>query len=104
MAYGCQLISDDRTLVSSRDDLLWASAPDAIRGRIEARFFGILPADTVNSAPVSLVVDLGQAEGERLPQQRTVEICGICLPVVHNIAHAHFPAAILQYLRSGGLA
>jgi HPr kinase/phosphorylase len=48
-----------------------------------------------------LVVDLDQGETERLPPQRQRDVAGVLLPLQHKVEKAHFPAAILQYLRSG---
>ncbi len=104
MAYGCRLISDDRTLVFAKDGLLWAEAPDAIRGRVEARGLGILAAETIRHAAVQICIDMEQQETDRLPPFRTRNICGLAIPLVHNIAGGHFPAAILQYLKSGRIA
>ena len=104
MAIGCALVSDDYTVVSARDDLLWAKAPDAIRNRIEARGVGILAAEAVPGARVVLAVDLGITEANRLPPERQRNICGQMVPLLHNIAGPHFPAAILQYLKAGRVA
>ena len=104
MAIGCALVSDDYTMVCARDDLLWAKAPDAIRNRIEARGVGILAAEAVQGARVVLAVELGVTEADRLPPERQRTICGQTVPLLHNIAAPHFPAAILQYLKAGRVA
>lgn len=104
MAYGCRLISDDQVLVSHIDGAVWAAAPAAISGRIEARFVGILAAEPAAPARVALVVDMGQEESARLPCNRMTDIHGVSLPLVHKIAASHFPAAILQYVKAGRIA
>lgn len=103
MALGARLVSDDRTIVSLRDGHPVAAAPDAIRGRIEARGIGILAADPAPPSPVALVVDLAHTETERLPPARRFDLLGVDLPLVHRIDSAHFPAALMQYLLGGVL-
>jgi len=101
MAYGATLVADDRVVLRRQADKVIASAPEPIRGRIEARFVGILNADVVVEAEVALIVDLDQAEGDRLPPHRSKNWLGISLPLLHNSGNSSFPAAILQYLRAG---
>lgn len=104
MALGCQLVSDDRTILIHRDGQLWASAPAALGGMIEARGVGILAAEAIPTAIVRLVVDLGRMETDRLPAMREIDLLGVALPLVLGSVQAHFPAAILQYLKAGRIA
>lgn len=101
MALGCTLVSDDRTEVTAKEGMLWAHAPSPIRGLIEARGMGLLAAETLPHARLALVIDLGTAETERLPPHRLWHRDGLALPCLHRIEGAHFPAAVLQYLKSG---
>lgn len=101
MAFGAELVADDRTEVYTRNGAAWARAPESIRGLIEARGIGILKAAAVPTARIDFVVDLDQTEEMRLPPQRKKEICGVKLPCVHKIEGAHFSSAILQYLKGG---
>lgn len=101
MAYGCQLVSDDRTAVAVRGGVVVAAAPVAIRGLIEARGVGILKAEARAATRVSLVVDLGEVEGARLPPMRTYTLMGVDLPLLFRVESPHFPAAILQYVKAG---
>lgn len=98
MALGCQLISDDQTELSRRGVMLWASAPAAIRGLIEARGVGLLQAASTEAA-IELVVDLDQIETERLPNMHQREFLGLTRPCFHKADSAAWPAAILQYLK-----
>lgn len=98
MALGARLVADDRCCLHSDGALLTARAPDAIRGRIEARFVGILPADAVLQTDVALIVDLDHTETARLPPTRSRAILGCALPLLHNVALPYFPAAVLQYV------
>ncbi|WP_368484377.1 HPr kinase/phosphorylase [Pseudooceanicola sp. HF7] len=104
MARGAQLVADDRVDLRQEGAALWASAPQTIVGKIEARGVGILNARALAGARVTLCVDLDQRESERLPPQRSSFLLGVSLPLLHNTGTAAFPAAILQYLREGRFA
>jgi HPr kinase/phosphorylase len=101
MAYGCRLVSDDRTAVAARGGVVVAAAPEAIRGQIEARGVGILNATPVSASRVTLIVDLDEVEGQRQPPFRTYTLLGVDLPLLHSVESPHFPAAILQYVKEG---
>lgn len=101
LAFGCDLVADDQTLLEKRDGVLWASCPVPIKGLIEARGVGLLNVDAVSAARPVLAVALDVLETERLPPERHVTYLGTPLPLLHNIASGHFAAAILQYLKAG---
>ncbi|MEP1961877.1 HPr kinase/phosphorylase [Tateyamaria sp.] len=98
MALGCQLIADDQTILNRRGDVLWASAPETIKGLIEARGVGILKAKTTE-AEIVLVINLDQTETERLPQVRKLELLGLYRQSLNKVDNPAWPAAILQYLK-----
>lgn len=102
MALGATLISDDRTVArrGPTEEVL-LSAPEAIRGKIEARGVGLLSAEFVQDVPLVLVVHLDLPEKDRLPIQRTIRILGQDVPLLHNPGSLHFPHALLQYLKAG---
>lgn len=101
MAYGAGLVADDRTALTRVGSKIFAQAPDAISGLIEARGVGLLQARPIVQAQVVLVVDMDQLETDRLPKCRSVTISDIRLPLLHRVAQVHFTAAILQMLRCG---
>ncbi|SFL20050.1 HPr kinase/phosphorylase [Shimia haliotis] len=101
MGFGARLVADDRTVVRLRGNRLWASAPDSIRGKIEARGVGILKATALREAEVVLAVDLDRKETDRLPHPLETRILGEPLPLCLRVDAAHFAAAILQFLREG---
>ncbi|MCV2864016.1 HPr kinase/phosphorylase [Albidovulum sediminicola] len=101
MALGCTLVADDGVRVEARGGQALASAPEAIRGMIEARGVGLLAAETAPAAAVVLAVDLSQEETERLPPHRDIVIAECVVPVLHRVESVHFVAAILQYLKAG---
>jgi len=104
MALGAELVADDRTVLTRDGANLIASAPEAIRGQIEARFVGILKARAAAPTALALLVNLDTIEAERLPPLRTEPLMGILVPSVHKSEGSHFPAAILQYLKQGRIA
>ncbi len=100
MAFGADLIADDRTALSADRDGPPVAAPVApIAGLIEARGVGILPADTGAPARISLIVDMGAVESDRLPPTRARRLMGWTVPLLHKVESPHFPAAVLQYLK-----
>lgn len=104
MAVGCDLVADDRTIVSVTDGGLIATCPENLRGLIEARGIGILQANAIEQARVVLAVDLNQTVNERLPPDRIMSLLDHPVPVLHNAQSEHFAAAILLYLKSGKAA
>ncbi len=101
MAYGAALIADDRVVLHARDGLLWAECPETLKGKVEARFVGLLAADPAGPAPVALVVEMGKVESERLPPRRFCEIDGLQIACLHKAETGSFAAAIVQYLKGG---
>lgn len=101
MAFGAELVADDRTIVRAHSGRLVASAPDTIRGLIEARGVGILRAQSRDAAQVALVIDLDRTELDRLPHPRETVLLGEVLPLLLAVKAPHFAAAVLQYLRHG---
>lgn len=101
MAYGADLVADDRVLLSAKEDYLIAEAPPAIAGLIEARGIGILKASAIGSAQVRAIVDLDHITNDRLPEPSVDTILGTDLPLFHAVRAPHFPPALLQYLKSG---
>lgn len=80
LAQGFRLVADDRVLVWTADGRLYGRAPDPLRGLIEARGIGVLTADPLPFAEVSLLVRLG--EPERMPDPATEAILGIAVPLL----------------------
>ncbi|HLQ20456.1 MAG TPA: HPr kinase/phosphatase C-terminal domain-containing protein [Tabrizicola sp.] len=102
LSRGALLVSDDRTAVAAHGDAVVAGCPNpALRGLVESRGLGVLRAPFAETAPLFLVVDLGQTETQRLPPERTVTIAGKALPLVLHPQNDHFPDALMLYLRHG---
>ena len=101
IAYGASLVSDDRTCITRQNAQIMLSAPPALRGLIEARGVGILSSPTVPSAQLAFIVDMTQAEEDRLPPFHADRLLGMTVPVIRKTDADHFPAAIMLYLAHG---
>ncbi|WP_431298384.1 HPr kinase/phosphorylase [Tabrizicola sp. BL-A-41-H6] len=101
LSLGARLVADDRTELAREGGTLVARCPPPLRGLIEARGIGLLRTDPAPTADIALVADLGQTETDRLPPDRRITILSVSLPLVLASAHAHFPDAVMLYLRHG---
>jgi len=101
MAAGARLVADDRVILRVEGERLVAECPPAIAGRIEARGMGILRAEPAGPVPVTQVVDLGQAETDRLPPCRRITLLGLTRPLVLGPWAPHLAPALMQLMRGG---
>lgn len=101
IARGAQLLADDITWITARDVKLVAACPPTIRGQIEAHGVGILNAPPAPPSPLSLVIDLGTPETDRLPPHRTTNLLAHDVPLLHTVESDHFINAILHYIHHG---
>lgn len=99
MALGARLVADDRVLVFLRDGHPHAAAPEAIRGRIEARGVGILAVPAAPATPIRLAVDLGRSETDRLPPRRETTVLGQKVRLLLRNDNASFPATLALLMR-----
>jgi HPr kinase/phosphorylase len=104
MALGARLVADDRVEVARRGEALVATCPVPLRGLIEARGLGILRADPLDEAEVVLVADLARPPDARLPPPARFHLMGCEIDLVGAAPDAHFPAALVLYLRHGRAA
>ncbi len=101
MAFGAELIADDRTRLTQVDQGIELSCGPNIAGLIEARGVGLLTADAAKSALLVGVVDLDVTEKERLPTFKDVTLLGQNVPLFYAIKAPIFAPALMQFLRSG---
>lgn len=104
MGLGARLVADDRVELDRRGDALIATCPLPLRGLIEARGLGILRADPAPEAQVILIADLASPPAARLPPPASLRLHGCEIDLVAAAPNAHFTAALVQYLRCGGVA
>ena len=101
MAMGAQLVADDQTMITVKDDWLIATCPPETKGLIEARGVGLLRAEAAESARLELAVDLSQRETERLPPFRTFSLLDHSLVLVLGQDAPHFATSLRQYVLCG---
>ncbi len=80
IASGWRLVADDYTHVWASGGGLYATAPERISGRIEARGLGILPAATLSVSRIVLVANGLQTPAQRLPEPGFQTLHGVRLP------------------------
>lgn len=83
MQAGFRLVADDRAHVWASGGHLYATAPDTIAGRIEARGLGVLKTATRPLARVRLIVRLTSEPVERMPEPAFETLAGLQIPVLN---------------------
>ena len=79
---GARLVSDDYTLVTRVGDMLTASAPANIKGKIEVRGVGIMNIDPIDSSIAALIIRL-DGNPERLPGFTEAQVvAGVAIPAI----------------------
>ncbi len=101
MAYGCDLVADDRVALSIRAEHLMADAPLSLPKLIEARGIGLIPAMLSGSAKLVAVVDMDILETDRLPKKHEITLIGKSLPLFYRVEGPHFAAGLVQALKQG---
>ncbi len=77
---GARLISDDRVELIKKGNEVIAFAPPAIKDLFEVRHLGILKLQSLESAPLRLIIDLCSPEElERMPAPTHIELEGVAL-------------------------
>lgn len=98
---GAGLVADDRTRLRRRGNFVFASAPESILGKIEARGVGILRADYAGEAKVVVAVDLDTEELERLPPRRSFRLLSVEIDLVLGAKMESLAAKVIQHLKRG---
>jgi HPr kinase/phosphorylase len=101
VALGAELVADDRVDVRRAGGTLMLSAPAPIAGMVEARGVGILRLPARPEAALALIVDLDEAERERLPERRR-DLLGVSCALVLGRERAGLAALAVVMLRTGG--
>lgn len=98
MALGAQLVSDDQTVLRVEAGGLIATAPDAIRGLVEWRGVGLLPAPALDRAQVVAWMEMDAAPPSRLPEPAWTTVLGVRLPCLHKPDSGPIAAGLRQYI------
>jgi HPr kinase/phosphorylase len=101
LALGAQLVSDDRTVLSRPDEgAPVAEAPEAIRGLIEARGLGLVPVGPAGPTRLAAVLEMSIVAQERLPPDRSTDVLGFAIPLLHRVDAPWFADALVLWLRA----
>lgn len=103
-----ELVADDQVVIRRQGHALIASAPAALRGKLEIRGLGIAELSVAAECPLRLAVRLTPAaEIERMPDlgAARMDILGVALPLIlldpqNASAPARLRAALDQFVRS----
>lgn len=76
VALGADLVADDQVVLAATGGTLVASPPPRLAGLIEARGLGLLRLPHVAGVPVIALLDLDEAEPQRLPVRRSMTLLG----------------------------
>lgn len=92
---GWRLVCDDYAHVWASGGALYATAPDRIAGRIEARGLGVVDAPSLALARIVLVAACVRTTVERLPEPALETLHGVHLPRLElDIRPASAPAVL----------
>ena len=97
-----RLVGDDRVHLESAGGRLLVRPAATLAGLIEDRGRGTLRLPYEPSAVVGLVVDLGAADAERLPERRQIELDGVTLPRLAVAAGVSALSGLLALLTLAG--
>jgi HPr kinase/phosphorylase len=95
-----RLVGDDRVHLEAVHGRLLVRPAPALAGLIELRGVGILRRDYEPCAVVGMVVDLGAADAQRLPDRPTIALDGIEIPRLAVASDAAALPAVLALLAS----
>jgi HPr kinase/phosphorylase len=76
-----------------------ASAPETLRGMIEARGIGILRAEPLRDVPLALVVDLDRESGLRMPEPQVRSFGPVDVDAIPGQYIPNLAAAVMVRLR-----
>ncbi|MCG6559673.1 HPr kinase/phosphatase C-terminal domain-containing protein [Ruegeria sp. 1NDH52C] len=104
MALGADLVADDRVILFSSPEGVYADVPEPIRSLIEVRGLGLLRADAAGPVRLSYVLDLDRKETARLPDAHEIRLLRHSVPLLFRPAPPHLAASLVQLLRAGRAA
>jgi HPr kinase/phosphorylase len=94
-----RLVGDDRIALRIEEDgRVHACGLPAFAGQIEVRGIGIVEVPHVPTAPIALVVDLGDASTPRFPEEKDMvaPILGQSVPRIYLYQREHRPARLVR--------
>ncbi len=100
MAFGGQLIADDRCDLADEGGQVIVSRPPNLPQMIEARGFGLIPVECAGPAKIVAVVYMSVTSTKRLPEAIQCRVGNYLLPLFHKTDSPAFPAALWHYLKA----
>jgi HPr kinase/phosphorylase len=100
LGLGADLIADDQVVLVRKPSGIWASKPQSLPSKIEARGVGLIAVPLAPPAKIMLIVDLDETEEKRFPEARQSTFFGENITVWRKSNAHHFPAAIFVYLNN----
>ncbi len=100
-----RLVSDDQVLLERDGNRIIVSPPATIAGRLEVRGLGIVGVSHCDRAELKLIVTLGDAPPERLPEEAdsTQDVLGLTIRRISlQPFHASAPAKLALAMRLVG--
>ena len=98
---GAKLVADDLCLVARRGDAVVVSCPAGHEGRLELRGIGLVTVPAGAPAPLAGVWSI-EASPARLPEDATVDVLGVPIPLLRHPASPDAAAKALVWLASDG--
>ena len=77
-----KLIADDRVDIDIISGKVQASAPKNIKGLLEVRGVGIISVESMDEAPIEMVVELTSEKNERMPEKDFYDFECVKLPLI----------------------
>ena len=79
---GATLISDDVTICKKRINGIFLYSPKETKGLLEVREIGIITVPFIENVKLSLLVELIDKEGERMPEKKKKILLGVKIPKI----------------------
>lgn len=98
---GAMLVADDYVNLTRKDDVVVASPPVRLKGKIEVRGVGICSLPFVPTAEIRLYVDLADRP-DRIPEPSFQDVAGVMIPrIALSALEASTPLKIELALSQG---
>ncbi|WP_073142122.1 HPr kinase/phosphorylase [Litoreibacter ascidiaceicola] len=101
MAFGAELVADDRCELSDSSRGVMARRPDELPEAIEARGIGVLSAPSTGPVMISAIVDLDCTAQSRVPASSEVRLGDHLVRRLSSFDAPHMPAALFHFLKYG---
>jgi HPr kinase/phosphorylase len=101
ISIGARLVGDDYVDLNVEQGAIIARPPPNIAGLIEVAKVGILKCDYIESTKLALVIDMSQAEVERLPPRRHIALQQCDIPLIYGADIPYLHSVAFQFVTVG---